>query len=42
MGSPLGVQLIGAPFAEPRLLAAARWVEATVSLSATPPETVLV
>jgi len=41
-GLPLGVQLLGAPFAEPRLLAAARWVEATVSLSATPPETVLV
>jgi aspartyl-tRNA(Asn)/glutamyl-tRNA(Gln) amidotransferase subunit A len=26
-GLPLGVQLVGAPFAEPSLLAAARWVE---------------
>jgi len=24
---PLGVQLVGPPFAEPSLLAAARWVE---------------
>jgi len=36
---PLGVQLIGAPFAEARLLAAARWVEAAVGFAAAPPET---
>lgn len=37
-GLPLGVQLVGAPFAEPRLLAAARWVEAAVGFTAAPPE----
>jgi aspartyl-tRNA(Asn)/glutamyl-tRNA(Gln) amidotransferase subunit A len=36
-GLPLGVQLIGAPFAETRLLEAARWVESVLRFSATPP-----
>ena len=35
---PLGIQLVGAPFAEPRLLAAARWVEAAIGFDAAPPE----
>jgi Asp-tRNA(Asn)/Glu-tRNA(Gln) amidotransferase A subunit family amidase len=35
-GLPLGVQLVGAPFAEPRLLGAARWVEALVGFAAEP------
>jgi aspartyl-tRNA(Asn)/glutamyl-tRNA(Gln) amidotransferase subunit A len=35
---PLGVQLIGAPLAEARLLAAARWVEAVLGAGAAPPE----
>jgi len=37
-GLPLGTQLVGAPFAEARLLAAARWVEAAVGFAAEPPE----
>jgi aspartyl-tRNA(Asn)/glutamyl-tRNA(Gln) amidotransferase subunit A len=37
-GLPLGLQLVGAPFAEARLLAAARWVEAVVGFSAAPLE----
>jgi aspartyl-tRNA(Asn)/glutamyl-tRNA(Gln) amidotransferase subunit A len=37
-GFPLGVQLIGAPFAEARLLAAARWVEGIVGPGAEPPD----
>jgi Asp-tRNA(Asn)/Glu-tRNA(Gln) amidotransferase A subunit family amidase len=37
-GLPLGIQLIGAPFAEARLLAAARWVEAIVAVGAGPPD----
>jgi len=36
-GLPLGLQLVGAPFAETRLLAAARWVEAQVGFRGTPP-----
>jgi Asp-tRNA(Asn)/Glu-tRNA(Gln) amidotransferase A subunit family amidase len=36
-GLPLGTQLIGAPFAEARLLAAARWVEAALGFAAVPP-----
>jgi aspartyl-tRNA(Asn)/glutamyl-tRNA(Gln) amidotransferase subunit A len=36
-GLPLGIQLIGAPFAETRLLEAARWVEAVLRFSAAPP-----
>jgi aspartyl-tRNA(Asn)/glutamyl-tRNA(Gln) amidotransferase subunit A len=36
-GLPLGTQLIGAPFEEGRLLAAARWVEAAVGFTAEPP-----
>ena len=35
-GLPLGTQLIGAPFGEPRLLGAARWVEAVLGFDATP------
>jgi aspartyl-tRNA(Asn)/glutamyl-tRNA(Gln) amidotransferase subunit A len=35
---PLGIQLIGAPLAEPRLLAAARWVEAAIGFDAAPRE----
>jgi Asp-tRNA(Asn)/Glu-tRNA(Gln) amidotransferase A subunit family amidase len=34
---PLGTQLIGAPFGEARLLAAARWVEAAAGFEAAPP-----
>ncbi|MBI3456074.1 MAG: amidase [Candidatus Rokubacteria bacterium] len=41
-GLPLGVQLIGASFAEARLLAAARWVEAAMGFAAAPPESGLV
>jgi amidase len=37
-GLPLGTQLVGAAFAEARLLAAARWVEAAVGFAAAPPE----
>ena len=37
-GLPLGIQLVGAPLAEARLLAAARWVEAAFGFTATPPE----
>lgn len=37
-GLPLGTQLAGAPFAEARLLAAARWVEAVVGFTGAPPE----
>jgi aspartyl-tRNA(Asn)/glutamyl-tRNA(Gln) amidotransferase subunit A len=33
-GLPLGTQLIGAPFGEPRLLGAARWVEAVLAFDA--------
>jgi aspartyl-tRNA(Asn)/glutamyl-tRNA(Gln) amidotransferase subunit A len=36
-GLPLGLQLIGAPGAETRLLAAARWVEARIGFHETPP-----
>lgn len=36
-GLPLGTQLIGAPFEEARLLAAARWVERVAAFGATPP-----
>jgi aspartyl-tRNA(Asn)/glutamyl-tRNA(Gln) amidotransferase subunit A len=36
-GLPLGTQLIGAPFEESRLLAAARWVEAAVGFAEVPP-----
>jgi aspartyl-tRNA(Asn)/glutamyl-tRNA(Gln) amidotransferase subunit A len=36
-GLPLGTQLVAAPFAEAALLAAARWVEAAVAFTATPP-----
>jgi Asp-tRNA(Asn)/Glu-tRNA(Gln) amidotransferase A subunit family amidase len=35
-GLPLGTQLIGAPLEDARLLATARWVEATVGFTATP------
>jgi aspartyl-tRNA(Asn)/glutamyl-tRNA(Gln) amidotransferase subunit A len=35
-GLPLGTQLIGGPFEEARLLAAARWVEAVLGFTATP------
>src|SRR5262249_27110936 len=34
---PFAAQLIGAPLGEARLLAAARWVEAAVGFTATPP-----
>ena len=37
-GLPLGVQLVGAPLAETRLLEAARWIEAMVGLGVAPPE----
>lgn len=37
-GLPLGTQLVGAPFAEARLLEAARWVEAAVGFIAVPSE----
>ena len=36
-GMPLGVQLVGAPFAEARLLRAARWCEATLGVTLEPP-----
>jgi aspartyl-tRNA(Asn)/glutamyl-tRNA(Gln) amidotransferase subunit A len=36
-GLPLGTQLVAAPFAEARLLATARWVEAAVGFAAAPP-----
>jgi aspartyl-tRNA(Asn)/glutamyl-tRNA(Gln) amidotransferase subunit A len=35
-GLPLGTQLIGAPFGEPRLLGAARWIEAVLGFDAAP------
>jgi aspartyl-tRNA(Asn)/glutamyl-tRNA(Gln) amidotransferase subunit A len=35
-GLPLGTQLIGAPLGEARLLAAARWIEATIGFAAAP------
>jgi Asp-tRNA(Asn)/Glu-tRNA(Gln) amidotransferase A subunit family amidase len=35
-GLPLGTQLVAAPFAEARLLATARWVEAAVGFAAAP------
>jgi Asp-tRNA(Asn)/Glu-tRNA(Gln) amidotransferase A subunit family amidase len=35
-GLPLGTQLIGAPFEETRLLAAARWAEAAIGFTAAP------
>ena len=35
-GLPLGTQLIGAPFEEARLLAAARWAEAVIGFKAVP------
>jgi Asp-tRNA(Asn)/Glu-tRNA(Gln) amidotransferase A subunit family amidase len=37
-GLPLGLQLVGAPFAETRLLEATAWVEAVVGLGAAPPD----
>jgi Asp-tRNA(Asn)/Glu-tRNA(Gln) amidotransferase A subunit family amidase len=37
-GLPLGIQLVGAPLAEPSLLEAARWVEAVVGPGVAPPE----
>ncbi len=36
-GLPLGVQLVAPPFAEARLLAAARWCETVVGAALTPP-----
>jgi aspartyl-tRNA(Asn)/glutamyl-tRNA(Gln) amidotransferase subunit A len=36
-GLPLGIQLVGAPLAEARLLSAARWVEAVLGPGAAPP-----
>ena len=36
-GMPLGTQLVGAPFAEARLLAVARWCEATLGVMSEPP-----
>jgi|FaiFalFF_MnMetaG_3_1042247.scaffolds.fasta_scaffold02762_2 aspartyl-tRNA(Asn)/glutamyl-tRNA(Gln) amidotransferase subunit A len=36
-GLPLGIQLIGAPFAEGRLLAVAHWCEATLAVRLSPP-----
>ena len=36
-GLPLGVQLVASPFAEARLLAAARWCEKVVGAALTPP-----
>jgi hypothetical protein len=35
-GLPLGTQLIGTPFEETRLLAAARWAEAAIGFTAAP------
>jgi aspartyl-tRNA(Asn)/glutamyl-tRNA(Gln) amidotransferase subunit A len=37
-GLPLGTQLVGPPFGEAGLLAAARWVEAVVGFQAIPPD----
>ena len=37
-GLPLGLQLIGGPFDESRLLAVARWCEAALGVELTPPE----
>ncbi|MBI4200551.1 MAG: amidase [Chloroflexi bacterium] len=37
-GLPLGVQLAGAPFAEARLLAVARWCEQALGVALAPPE----
>ncbi len=37
-GLPLGVQMIASPFAEQRLLAAARWSERELNVSLRPPE----
>lgn len=36
-GLPLAIQLVAGPFEEPRLLAVARWCEATLGFSAAPP-----
>ena len=36
-GLPLSIQLVGAPFAEARLLAAAAWCERTLAFDARPP-----
>ena len=36
-GLPLGIQLIAAPFQEPRLLAAAGWCEAALNVHLSPP-----
>ena len=36
-GLPLGVQLVAAPFAEERLLAAAAWCERVLAFDAAPP-----
>jgi len=36
-GLPLSIQLVGAPFAEARLLAAAAWCERAIGFSAAPP-----
>jgi aspartyl-tRNA(Asn)/glutamyl-tRNA(Gln) amidotransferase subunit A len=36
-GLPLAIQLIGAPFAEEKLLAVARWCEATLDMDLLPP-----
>jgi aspartyl-tRNA(Asn)/glutamyl-tRNA(Gln) amidotransferase subunit A len=36
-GLPLGTQLVGGPFEEARLLAAASWVETLVGFKAAPP-----
>ena len=37
-GLPLGVQLAGLPFQEEKLLAAARWCEAVLGVSLSPPQ----
>jgi aspartyl-tRNA(Asn)/glutamyl-tRNA(Gln) amidotransferase subunit A len=37
-GLPLGTQLVGPPFGEAQLLAAARWVEAAVGFADAPPD----
>ena len=37
-GLPLGIQLVGRPFGEADLLAAARWCEATLGLNLSPPD----
>ncbi len=36
-GMPLGIQLVGAPFAEATLLSAARWCEGVLGVELTPP-----